>query len=98
MENPLIGKVTLNKEIVGFPAAGYTFQKIRVELSEMQNDREAWITELEILGELPWTKGESRIVKIRIMSDEFRKHVEIHHPTLLVNFGPSRLGVLEFDS
>ena len=97
MQDLLIGYVTLSGEIECVPTGGLTSRKLRVELSEKKNPDSAWISELEVLGDLPWREGESRKVKVRIMSDEFRQHVENHLPALLVKYGESVLGFLNFE-
>ena len=97
MQDVLIGNVTLSGEIECMPTGGLTSRKLRVELSEEKKPDSAWISELEVLGDLPWREGESRRVKVRIMSDEFRQHVENHLPALMVKYGESFLGFLKFD-
>jgi hypothetical protein len=97
MQNLLIGNVTLSGEIACIPTGGLTSRKLRVELSEEKKPDSAWISELEVLGDLPWREGEARKVKVRIMSDQFRQHVENHLPALLVKYGESVIGYLKFD-
>jgi len=98
MQDALIGAVTLSNGIECMPTEGLTSRKLRVELSDERTPGEAWISELEVLGDLPWRENESRQVKVRIMSDEFRNKVENELPALSVSYGKSALGLLKFDS
>lgn len=98
MKDLLIGDVTLHPRIERFPIGGLTSRKLRVELSEEHMSDSAWISELEVQGDLPWYEEETRRVKVRIMSNEFRQHIECDLPTLLVRYGDSPLGKLKFDT
>lgn len=98
MQDKLIGNATLGNGSESIPTGGLTSQKLRVELVDEANPNSAWISELEVLGDLPWCENESRQVKVRIMSNEFRKHVESNLPALLMKRGKSVLGFLKFES
>ena len=58
MQDALIGKVTLSNEIESMPTGGLTSRKLRVELSDEAKPDSAWISELEVLGDLPWCESE----------------------------------------
>ena len=66
-------------------------------MAEEEKPDAAWIAELNVLGDLPWHKGEERQVELRIMSDEFRDYVMLESPGLLVKRGNEVLGNLEFE-
>ena len=68
-----------------------------MELVSEEKPDEAWISELNVLGNLPWHKGEERKVELCIMSDEFRNYVMQVNPGLLVKRGNDILGNLEFE-
>ena len=95
LSKDLIGEVELlyNPAI---PKDGLAKPKQRVELYEELTPKSAWIAELIILDNLPWYAGEKRKVKVRIMSDEFKTHVEENRPNLMVRYGSSVIGKLEF--
>lgn len=97
MQDELIGNATLGNEIENMPTGGLMSQKLRVELADEENPDSVWISELEVLGDLPWCENESRQVKVRIMSDEFRKYVESNLPALLMKRGKNVLGFLKFE-
>lgn len=97
MQNILTGNITLSKDIENMPIGGLTSRKLRVELLDENKSDSGWISELEIVGDLPWCKEQSRQVKVRIMSVEFRKYVESSFPDLLVKYGKSVVGFLRFE-
>ena len=93
---PIVVKVKLRAGVNIIPKEGLTVPKLRVELAEEKEHTSAWIAELKVLGDLPWRKGEERIVELRIMSDKFRDYVVMNKPSLLVKYGSEILGDLEF--
>ena len=93
----ITGKAKLLTEINGMPKGGFTVPRHRVELFEDGKSDAAWISELEVLGDLPWHKGEERKVEVRIMSDEFRDYVMDKRPNLLVRYGSQIIGSLELE-
>lgn len=95
--NPIIAKVKIRSEVNVIPDGGITVSRLRVELAEEEKPDSAWIAELNVLGDLPWHKGEERQIELRIMSDEFRNYVMIRSPSLLVKHGSEVLGILEFE-
>ena len=92
----IIGTVKLNPNIDGMPDGGLTINKHRVELAEENKPDFAWMTEIIVLGDLPWYEGEERQVEIRIMTDEFREYVISKKPDLLVRRGSQFIGDLHF--
>jgi len=93
----IIGKVKLRPEINGMPDGGLPGPKLRVELFEDAKPDLAWISELNVLGDLPWHEGEERKVEIRIMSDEFRDYVTTKRPNLSVRHGSQVIGSLKLE-
>ena len=97
LNKTIYGEVRLLNEVNGMPEVGFTTPRHRVELFEEVNPAAAWITEIIVLGDLPWREGEGRRVEIRIMSDEFRDYVTINRPHLLVRYGSRVIGSLELE-
>ncbi len=91
------GKVKLRHEISVIPDEGLAVSRLRVELVAEKKPDEAWIAELNVLGDLPWHKGEERKVELRIMSDEFRDYVMQAGSSLLVKHGNEVLGNFEIE-
>ncbi|BBM03557.1 hypothetical protein [Microbulbifer sp. GL-2] len=96
--NSIIGTLRLNTETNIIPADGLMVSRHRVELLEEGKSDLSWMAELNVLGDLPWFKGEERQVEVRIMSDEFRQHVVSERPNLLVKRGRETVGTLELKS
>lgn len=94
-EHKIRGSVRLKTNQSGFPPDGLTVSALRVELVEPEKPFDAWISELIILGDLPWLEGETRDVEVRILTDEFRNHVLENSPTLLVRYGSQIIGTLD---
>ncbi len=95
--NSIIGSAKLRPEINGMPDGGLPGPKLRVELFEEAKPDSAWISELRILGDLPWHEGEERKIEIRIMSDEFRDYVITKRPNLSIRYGSQTIGRLELE-
>lgn len=93
----MIGNVKLRFGINGMPDGGLSGLKLRVELFEEAKPNSAWISELKVLGDLPWSEGEERKVEIRIMSCEFRDYVTTKRPNLSVRYGSQTIGSLELE-
>lgn len=93
----IVGKIKLRAGINVVPDKGLAVSRLRVELSEEKKPDSAWMAELNVMGDLPWYKGEERQVELRIMSDEFRNYVTLESPSLLVKYGSEVLGNLEFE-
>lgn len=93
-KNLIIGNAILNNNLSGMPVGGLIQSKIRVELSEENKSELSWISELTILGDLPWHMGESRKVEIRIMSEEFRTRVVERRPSMSIRYGGQVIGSL----
>ncbi len=96
IRSPIVAKVKLRSEVNVIPDGGLAVSRLRVELVEEGKPDLAWIAELNVLGDLPWHKGEERQVELRIMSDEFRNYVVMRSPSLLIKHGSEVLGILEF--
>lgn len=96
--NSIFGEVKLLTGLQGMPNDGLTVSKIRVELFEEKLPDSAWISELVVLGELPWREGEERRVEVRILTDEFRKYVWKNKPELQVRRGSQLIGSLVVES
>ncbi|MGS2724926.1 hypothetical protein ACVBEJ_14390 [Porticoccus sp. GXU_MW_L64] len=92
---PLPGKAKLFCAISAVPESGLTSSRHRVELFEDGKSENAWISEINILGDLPWHRGEEREVEVRIMSCEFRDYLMDKRPSLLVRYGSQIIGSLE---
>lgn len=90
----MLGVFELSSDCSIVPDGGLGIRFHRVELVEEHETASAWIAELEILGDLPFHKGERRDVRVRIMSDEFRLDVEARKPDLLVQHGSDFVGSL----
>ncbi len=97
ISSSIVGKVTLSFEVDAIPDEGLAISPLRVELVEEKKPDSAWIAELSVLGDLPWSKGEERRVELRVMSDEFRNYVSLNSPDLLVKHGSETLGNLELE-
>ncbi len=97
INNLIKGKIKLRSEVSVIPDEGLAVSQLRVELVEEEKPDSAWIAELNVLGNLPWHKGEERQVKMRIMSNEFADYVASEHPSLLVKHGSEVLGDVEFE-
>lgn len=93
----IVGKVKLRPEGSVIPDEGLAVSRLRVELVAEEKPNKAWIAELNVLGDLPWLKGEERKVELRIMSDEFRDYVMQESPSLLVKRSNEVLGNLEIE-
>lgn len=94
----ILAKVKLLSEVNVIPNEGLRVYRLRVELSEEKKPGSAWIAELNVLGDLPWRKGEERKVELRIMSNEFRDYVIANSPNLLVKHGSEIIGNLELEA
>ena len=92
--NRMFGKAKLFSNLEGMPSGGLTTPKIRVELFEENTPDSAWISELSVLGSLPWQENEERSVEIRILTDEFREYVSKQKPDLNVRRGSQIIGTL----
>lgn len=92
--NPILGKAKLFADLQGMPSDGLTVPKMRVELFESDTPDAAWISELGVLGSLPWREGEERSVEVRILTDEFREYVSKQKPDLNVRRGSQIIGTL----
>lgn len=94
--NVILARVNLRPNSDTIPKEGLAVRRLRVELSEVGKTESAWIAEINVLGILPWLRGEEREVELRIMSDEFRNHATSEKPRLLVKHGSEVVGNLEF--
>lgn len=92
--NAVLGKAKLLNGLKGMPTDGLTVSKMRVELFEEHAPDAAWISELNILGSLPWKEDEERKVEVRIMEDEFREYVFEQKPNLQLRRGSQHIGTL----
>lgn len=95
--NPIFGKVKLLSDLQGMPNGGLTVPKIRVELFKKSTPDLAWISELDVLGSLPWKEDEERRVEVRILTDEFREYVSEQKPDLQVRHGSQLIGTLTIE-
>lgn len=91
----MVGKVQLLEKSSVIPSGGITTPKVRVELQEVDGNK-SWIAELIITGDLPWLKGDSRNVNVRVMSNDFRDYVFKVKPDLRVLRGSDLIGKLVF--
>lgn len=91
---PILGTVRLSPEVVCIPDDGLSVSKLRVEISEQDKSSSAWIAELNVLGDLPWLKGEEREIELRVMSDEFKGYIQTQKPNLVVKRGNEVIGRL----
>ena len=89
----MIGEVSLYDKVDVIPNEGLNLQKVRVELCK-KGKEEGWITELQILGDLPWLEGEKRKVNVRIMSNEFSSDLLQNRFDVTVRYGSSFIGEL----
>lgn len=90
----IFGKAKLFSGLQGMPSSGLTVPKMRVELFEADTPDSAWISELNVLGSLPWQEDEERRVEVRILTDEFREYVSKQKPDLQVRRGSQHIGTL----
>lgn len=97
-ENPLVVKIKLRPKINAIPDDGLTVSRLRVELAIEEKPDEAWIAEINVLGDLPWRTGEERVAELRIMSNYFRNYVMLENPVLLVKRGSEVIGNLELEN
>ncbi len=95
--NPIVGKVKLQLDSGAIPTDGLTVLRHRVELVEKLKPDLGWISELIVLGDLPWHEGEERRVEVRIMTSKFRDHVIDARPSLLVKYGSKIIGALKLE-
>jgi len=91
----IFGRVLLAPEVICIPDNGLEVSKLRVEISEPDELSSSWIAELNVLGDLPWLKGEEREIELRVMSDEFRGYVQAEKPDLVVKRGSEVIGRLD---
>lgn len=94
---PILGTMSLALDASGVPDDGLAISSLRVEISAAADSSPGWIAELIVQGELPWKRGEDRLVEVRIMSDEFRHYVTTERPALVVRRGPEKIGSLVFE-
>ncbi|KAB7610183.1 hypothetical protein F9L33_14920 [Amylibacter sp. SFDW26] len=78
------------------PEDGINSNRIRVEIIDHLKKDERRLSEVLILGELPWYRGEIREVILRVASDDFLNHIKRHHPIITVFRGPYIIGELKF--
>ena len=90
----LKGILLLNHKVDCIPALGITEQKVRVELIDPKYSDEAWISLLEIIGELPLHEGEQREVNVSSMSSEFLKRISVKDKIIDVHRGSECIGIL----
>lgn len=94
LSSRIFGKAKLFSDLEGMPKSGLTSPKMRVELFEENTPDSAWISELSVLGSLPWQGNEERRVEVRILTDEFREYVLKQKPYLQVRHGSQLIGTL----
>ncbi len=92
--NTLLAQATLKSEVGVIPEEGLAVAKLRIEIADEKKLDSFWIAELNNLGALPWFKGEMRKVELRVMSDQFKKHVMLNKPNLLMRYGSDIVGSL----
>ena len=92
--DPIYGKATLYAGLQDMPNGGLTQRILRAELFEENSPDSAWISELNLLGSLPWREEEERSVEVRMLTDEFREYVKKNKPLLKVRRGCQIIGTL----
>lgn len=95
--NAIFGTAKLFSGLQGMPCDGLTVPKMRVELYEESTPDSAWVSELNVIGPLPWKEDEERKVEVRIMTDEFREYVSEQKPNLQVRRGSQHIGTLAIE-
>ena len=91
--NSVRGRALLNRSSKIIPPDGLSYPLMRVELAKINTPDIAWMGEIEVLGELPWHRGEERAVIVRVMSDELSEEMESNPAELLLKRGPETIGV-----
>jgi len=94
---PIVGTMTLSPEACGVPRNGLAVSSLRVEIAAVGQSSPGWIAELQVQGDLPWRRGEKRQVRIRVLSDEFRRYVTTERPGLVVMRGPETIGTISLE-
>jgi hypothetical protein len=95
-DGDLNGIATLDVDAPGVPDGGVSRDRHRVEV-QRESCTESWIAEITVKGDLPWRRGESRPVGLRILSTEFRAEVCQARPALVMMRGSFRIGLLKLD-
>ena len=52
-----------------------------------------WITQIEILGSIPWFQGETRAVKLTALSDSFHEELLASQEPAYILGGPEHIGM-----
>ena len=57
------------------------------------NAYENWITQIEILGSIPWFQGETRAGKLTALSDSFHEELLASQEPAYILGGPEHIGM-----
>jgi len=80
---PLFARVRLS-DTDAIPEAGLRQARLRVSLTSDRKMRTAWRGEITIAGDVPWHRGEERLVGLSIEAKPFADYVACWRPTLYV--------------
>lgn len=84
--------VQLLSDSKAIPVGGLSAQSHRVELAMVGEPNERWIAVLNVLGDLPWFRGECRDVDVKVMSHEFGEALFRPGIAIAVFRGPELVG------
>jgi len=94
-KKPITGELTLFSKSKAISDGGLNGKRHRFEFTLSPESNENWIVETEVLGPLPWLKGESRIVKVRVMTNEFENALIQTKKPVFVYVGAYPAGTFE---
>lgn len=66
------------------PESGLSEPMLMVDLTSDVKMRTAWPSEIVISGDMPWYRGEERVVEVRIQAKPFNDYVTCWRPKLYV--------------
>lgn len=95
--NNILGRLRFFSDTDVIPECGTSILKPRFEFSLDPIAGENWIVEVEILGVVPWFRGEERNVKVRVLSKEFEKQLMETSNPIYVLRGPKHVGMFELE-
>jgi len=91
----IYGRLRFFSDTVVVPKAGTNIRKPRFEFTLDPTLGKNWIVEVEILGSLPWFRGEEKEVKVRVLSDAFARQLVDAVTPIYVLRGPVQVGMFE---
>ena len=68
--SPIYGEVYLYQNPTVIPVGGLTGESLRVDILFSEDENTGWISEVKNKGEVPWRRGETRPVELRLLTEK----------------------------